>query len=172
MFWQCFKRYIDLGKSWPVQRSLYTEPNCFMKISHQDVLSLITAVTLTFDPITCGLPKPFLAQLMSCKLKLSLCDHPLSGVRPSFRPSVVNIGWTNLDGKTYRVHIGSVDTLGGWLLPILKLGHSYLLCGFYRAKFTNVFQWEQDWLIFWRLFTTRSFSICKMIIPTMTSDPY
>jgi len=78
-----------------------------------------------------------LAQLMSCKLKLSL--HPLSGVRPSvppsFRPSV-NIGRTNLDGKTYGVHIGSVDTLGEWLLPILELGHSDLLCGFYRAKFT------------------------------------
>jgi len=57
----------------------------------------------------------------------------------SFRPSVllsVNFGDTNLDGKTYRVQMWSVDTLREWLLPILELGHSDLLCGFYRAKFT------------------------------------
>jgi len=70
---------------------------------------------------------------------LSLCDHPLSGVHPSLLPSwcpSVNFGGTNLDGKTYRVHMWSVDTLGEWLLPILELGHSDLICGFYRAKFT------------------------------------
>ena len=72
---------------------------------------------------------------MSCKLKLSLCDDLLSGVRPSGHPSINN-GWTNLNGKTYGVHTWSVDTLGDWLLPILELGHSDLLCGFYRAKFT------------------------------------
>ena len=36
--------------------------------------------------------------------------------------------------KTYRVHTWSVDTLGELLLPILELGHSDLLCGFYRSK--------------------------------------
>ena len=30
----------------------------------------------------------------------------------------------------------SIDTLGDWLLPILELGHSDLLFGFYRAKFS------------------------------------
>jgi len=35
----------------------------------------------------------FLAQLLSCKLNLCLCDHLLSDVRPS-----VNFGGTNLDG--------------------------------------------------------------------------
>ena len=29
-----------------------------------------------------------------------------------------------------------VDTLGDCLLTIIKLGHSDLLCGFYRAKYT------------------------------------
>jgi len=91
----------------------------------------------------------FLAQLMSCKLKLSLCDDPLSGVHSSVIPSVlpsdesfrwvlpsVNIGRTNLDGKTYRVRMWSVDSLVECLLPILELSHSNLFCGFYRSKFT------------------------------------
>ena len=42
-------------------------------------------------------------------------------------PSVhlsVNIGRTNLEIKTFRVHTWSVETLGDWLLPILELGHS------------------------------------------------
>ena len=30
----------------------------------------------------------------------------------------------------------SIDTLGDWLLPIIELGHSDLLSGFYRSKFT------------------------------------
>ena len=28
-----------------------------------------------------------------------------------------------------------VNTLGDWLLLFIELGHSDLLCGFYRAKF-------------------------------------
>jgi len=113
----------------------------------------------------CSLNTTFslLSELMSCKLMLSLCYRPLSGVhlsfhpsfRPSFHPSFhpsirpsvllsvrpsvrpsVNFGGTNLDGKTYRVHMWSVDNLGEWLLPILELGHSALICGFCRAKFT------------------------------------
>jgi len=84
----------------------------------------------------------FLAQLMSCKLMLSLCDHPLSGVHPSvllpFRPSV-NFGGTNLDDMTCRVKMWSVDTLGEWLLPVLELGHSDLLCGFYTGQ-SSLFQ--------------------------------
>ena len=81
---------------------------------------------------------------MSFQLKLSLCDDLLSGIRPSVRPSdrpsvckhlSVN-WWTNLDGKTYKFHMWSEDTLGDWLLPIIELGHSDLLCEFFRAKFT------------------------------------
>ena len=30
----------------------------------------------------------------------------------------------------------SIDTLGNWLLLIIKLGHSNLLCGIYRTKLT------------------------------------
>ena len=50
-----------------------------------------------------------LAQLMTFQLKLSLCDDLLSGVRPSRRPLKCR---TNLHGRTYRVHIWFVDTLG------------------------------------------------------------
>ena len=41
----------------------------------------------------------------------------------------------NLDGKTYRVNMRSVDTLGDWLFSNIKLGHSDLFYGVYREKF-------------------------------------
>ena len=42
----------------------------------------------------------------------------------------------NVPLKTYIVYVWSVDTLGDRLLLNVKLGHSDLVYGFYRAKFT------------------------------------
>jgi len=112
----------------------------YQKPCRVSMLYLITEFSIMRDSRIFSENRPsFLAQLMSCRLKLSLCDHPLSGVHPSFLPSFlpsVNTGCTDLNGKTYRVQMWSVDTLGDWLLAILELGHSDLLSGFYRAKFT------------------------------------
>jgi len=68
----------------------------------------------------------------------------------------------------------SEDTLGDSLLALLELGHSDLLCGLYRAKFTfpMYFKGNKILLIILRLFTTRSFSKCQMIIPATTFVPY
>ena len=76
-----------------------------------------------------------LAQLMSSKLNLSLCDTLLSGIQLSFRASVRNLqchrsGHLELDSP-YLVH----RPMGDWLSPIIELGHTNLLCGFYRTKF-------------------------------------
>ena len=76
----------------------------------------------------------------------------------------VNIGHTNLDVKIYGVHTWSVDTLGDWLLPILELCHSNLLCGIFT--FSMYFNGKKiciKWLL-----TTTCFSICQMIVHTKT----
>ena len=66
-----------------------------------------------------------------------------ASVRPSVRPSVrlsvcpsVNNPTTFRHQKSYRVHIGAVDTLGDPKLGDPKLGHSDLLYGFYGSKFS------------------------------------
>jgi len=67
----------------------------------------------------------------------------------------------------------SVDTLGDWLLALIELGHSDLLCGFNRQS--SLFQCISMATRFaynFKAFTTRSFSVCQIIIPATTFVPY
>ena len=93
--------------------------NLFNTIHHHDVYIRFSCNCITFW------------SLFGSAL-LCLCNHLLFCIHLSFHPSAlpsvllsVNFGGTNLDGKTWE-HTWPVDTLGDWLLLILKVCHSDL----------------------------------------------
>jgi len=48
----------------------------------------------------------------------------------------VDLSPGNVSNNNYSIHMWSGDTLCDYYLPVLKLGHCDILCGFIRAKFT------------------------------------
>ena len=74
----------------------------------------------------------------------------------------------SLNYNTYRLHILTFDSLGVHNVSIRDSGHSDLLYGFKRPKFTspNVFQWDKHLLLILMPFTAAFFSTCHIVMLT------